>query len=105
MYRLFRLATRILPWIPPRSVYALGNVLGLIAWLIARKARRQATKNMLHVLGAQVQETRAGRRRLRRTVQGMFVHATRNYLELFTLQSLSSEKILRNIDIKGWEHL
>ncbi len=105
MYHLFRFATRILPWIPRRLAYALGNVLGLIAWLIARKARRQATKNMIHVLGAQVRETRAGRRRLRRTVKGMFVHTMRNYLELFTLQSLSSEKILRNISIKGWEHL
>ena len=105
MYHLFRFATRILPWIPRRLAYALGNVLGLIAWLIARKARRQATKNMIHVLGAQMQETRAGRRRLRRTVKGMFVNNMRNYLDLFTLQSLSTEKILRNIHIKGWEHL
>jgi lauroyl/myristoyl acyltransferase len=105
MYYLFRLASRILPWIPRRFAYALGYILGLIAWLVAGKARRQATKNMIHVLGAQVQATRAGRRRLRRTVQGMFVHNTRNYLELFTLHSLSPEKILRNIDIKGWEHL
>ena len=105
MYYLFRFATRIVPWIPRRLAYALGNVLGLIAWLIARKARRQATRNMIHVLGAQVRETRAGRSRLRRTVQGMFVHTMRNYLDLFTLQSLSSEKILRNIHIEGWEHL
>ncbi len=105
MYHLFRLATRILPWLPRRLVYALGNVLGLLAWLVARKARRQATKNITRVLGAQVQETRAGRSQLRRAVQGMFVHTTRNYLELFTLQSLSSEEILRTISIKGWEHL
>lgn len=105
MYYLFRLATRILPWIPRRLAYALGNVLGLVAWLIARKARRQATKNMLHVLGAQMQETRAGRRKLRRTVKGMFVNNVRNYLELFTLQSLSTEQMLRNIHIEGGEHL
>lgn len=105
MYYLFRLAAQILPWIPRRLAYTLAKVLGLIAWLVARKARRQATKNILHVLGTQVQETRAGRRRLRRIVQGMFVHTMRNYLELFMLQSLSSEQILRNISIKGWEHL
>src|SRR5437764_61765 len=105
MYYLFRFATRILPWIPRRLAYALGNIVGLIAWLVARKARRQATKNMIHVLGAQVQQTRAGRKKLRRTVQGMFVNNTHNYLEIFTLQSLSSEKILRNIHIEGWEHL
>lgn len=105
MYHLFRFASRILPWIPRRLAYASGNVLGLVAWLIARKARRQATKNIIHVLGTQVQETRAGRKRLRRTVQGMFVTNIRNYLELLTLPSLSSEEILHNIDIKGWEHL
>ncbi len=105
MYYLFRFATRILPWIPRRLTYALGNVLGLIAWLIAGKARRQATKNMIHVLGTQMQETRAGRSRLRRTVKGMFVNNVRNYLDIFTLPSLSSEKILHTIHITGWEHL
>ena len=104
MYYLFRFASRIMPWIPRRFTYALGDVLGLLAWLIARKARRQATKNMIHVLGVQVQETRAGRRRLRHTVKAMFVHNVRNYLELFTLQSLSAEKILHNIHMKGQEH-
>ena len=105
MYYLFRFATRILPWIPRRLTYALGNVLGLIAWLVARKARRRATKNMIRVLGASVQETRVGRRRLRRTVRGMFVNNVRNYLELFTLQALSSEKILHTMHIEGDEHL
>lgn len=105
MYYLFRVATRIVPWMPCRLAYTLGNMLGLIAWLVARKARGQATRNMIHVLGASVQETRAGRRRLRRTVQGMFVNNVHNYLELFTLQSLSSEKILCNMHIEGGEHL
>lgn len=105
MYYLFRFATRILPWVPRRLAYALGDVLGLIIWLIARKARKQATKNMLRVLGTQMQETRAGRRKLRYTVQGMFIHNVRNYLELLTLPSLSSEEILHNSEIKGLEHL
>ncbi len=105
MYYLFRFATVVVPWIPRRMVLALGSVIGLIAWLIATKARRQATKNIMHVLGAQVQETRAGRKRLRRTVQGMFVNNVRNYLELFSLRSLSSKEILRNIDVEGVEHL
>ena len=105
MYYLFRFASRVLPWIPRRLVHALGNIAGLIAWLIAGKARKQATRNMIHVLGAQIQETRAGRRRLRRSVQGMFVNSVRNYLELFSLHSLSSERILRNIRVEGIEYL
>ena len=62
-------------------------------------------KNMIHVHGASVQETRAGRRWLRHMVKGMFVNNVRNYLDLFTLKSLSSEKILRNMYVEGDEHL
>ena len=104
MYYLFLVATRIVPLIPRRLAYTLANVLGPLAWLIAGKARRQATKNILHVLDTSVQETRAGRRKLQRTVQGMFVHNMRNYLDLFTLHALSPEKVLHNIHLKGWKH-
>ena len=104
MYYLFRFATRIVPLIPRRLANTLASVLGYVAWLVAGKARRQATKNMVHVLGTKVQETYADRRRLRRTVQGMFVHNVRNYLDLFTLHSLSPEEVLHNIHLKGWEH-
>ena len=59
----------------------------------------------MHALGEQVRGTRAGRRRLRRTVRGMFVNNARNYLELFSLRSLSPEKMLRTIHVEGVEHL
>lgn len=105
MYYLFRFAAVVLPWIPRWLVYAVGNIVGLMAWLVATKARQQATRNMMHVLGAQVREPRAGRRRLRRIVQGMFVNNVRNYLDLFSLHSFPSEKILHNIHVEGIEHL
>ena len=38
MYHLFRVATRILPWIPRRLTYALGNVLGLHSLAICKKS-------------------------------------------------------------------
>ncbi|HCI81039.1 MAG TPA: hypothetical protein DHW02_15270 [Ktedonobacter sp.] len=104
MYYLFRIATRIIPRMPRRLAYALATVVGLLAWLIAGKARRQATKNMLHVFGTQAQETRAGRRLLRRTVSGMFMHNVRNYVDLFILPSLSDEEILHTVHLIGWEH-
>src|SRR5690242_2796328 len=105
MYYLFRFAALVLPWIPRWLVRVLGKVVGLMAWLVATKARQQATRNILHVLGGQVRESRAGRRQLRRTVQGMFVNNVRNYLDLFSLHSFPSEKILRNIHVEGVEHL
>ena len=105
MYYLFRLATLVLPWIPGWLMYRIGYGVGLLAWLIAGRVRRQATRNMMHVLGEEGQGTREGRRRLRRTVQGMFVNNARNYLELFSLGSLSSEEVLRTIRVEGVEHL
>ncbi len=105
MYYLFRFASRVLPWIPRRLAYACGSMLGLLIWLLAKKARMQATKNILHVLGTHVQETRVGRKKLRRVVQGMFISNVYNYLELFTLQSRSPEELLRTMELRDEEHL
>ena len=103
MYYLYRTATFLLPWIPRRIAYALGYLAGLIAWLVAGKTRKQVIRNSIHVLGAQVLETRAGRRHLRRIVRGIFVNNVLNYLEIFSLRSLPSEKFLRTIHAQGME--
>jgi len=60
---------------------------------------------MTHVLGKDVVGSNSGRRRLRRTVIRMFQNNVRNYLDLFTLPYISSEKILNVMDIEGIEHL
>lgn len=85
---------------------ALARVIGLVAWLVAAKARRQATANMLHVLGPDIRATSAGRRRLRKTVRGMFQNNARNYLELLYLSHVKPEEVLYALqDITGIEHL
>jgi lauroyl/myristoyl acyltransferase len=105
MYLLFRLAAVIVPRLPRRWLPALSVLLGWLAWMIAFKARRQATVNMLHVLGPEVQATRPGRRRLRRTVRRMFINNARNYLEGFCLPYVPVEEIVSNIIPGGEEHL
>nr|BBH94110.1 lipid A biosynthesis lauroyl acyltransferase [Thermogemmatispora argillosa] len=105
MYLLFRLAAVIVPRLPRRWLPALSVLLGWLAWMIAVKARRQATANMLHVLGPEVQATRLGRRRLRRTVRQMFINNVRNYLEGFCLPYVPVEEIVDNIIPGGEEHL
>ena len=106
MYRLYAFAAKILPRLPRGFVLALARVIGLVAWLVAAKARRQATANILHVLGPQTRTTRAGRRKLRRTVRGIFQNNARNYLEMFYLPHTESEETLRALrDITGIEHL
>jgi KDO2-lipid IV(A) lauroyltransferase len=111
MYYLFRLAEIIIPRLPRRLVRALGNVAAFIAWLVAGRARRQATENMMHVLGGQDErgqqflKTRAGHKRLRQTVRGMFRHNVSNYLDLFLLPMTKPETILQNLVVRGQKHL
>ncbi len=105
MYALFRVLIRILPHIPRHLVLSLGAGAGWVAWLVACKARRQARNNALHVLGRQVLKTRAGRRRLRHTVRGMFIHTVWNYLEACMLPTMSDEDILMNMQATGYDAL
>src|SRR5260370_35885203 len=105
MYNMFRFAGMLIPRMPRWLVQALSRVIGVMAWLVASNARKQATMNMTHVLGTQVLATRAGRRRLRRNVRGMFQQTLNNYLVAFSLAYLRPETLLRNIHVHEIEHL
>src|SRR5947209_5329399 len=105
MYRLFKFASIIVPRLPGWCIPGLANVIGFVAFLIAVRARKQATSNMIHVLGKSTLDSRSGRRRIRRCVIQMFQSNTRNYLDLFTLPNTPSEKILSSLDIEGIEYL
>lgn len=105
MYNLFKFASVVIPRLPRWFVFILADLAGLAAFLIATKARKQATINMIHVLGKEVVETSTGRRRLRRTVLQMFQNNVHNYMDLFTLPYIPQEKILNSMDIEGVEHL
>jgi len=86
-------------------VLFLADLIGLVTWLVASKARKQATANIIHVRGTKVLATRAGPRRLRRTVQQMFQNNVRNYLDMFSLPYTQPETILSRTHIEGVEHL
>src|SRR6266852_293778 len=101
MYRLYRLASIVIPRLPHSFVRALSPVIGFAAWLFARRARKQATINMQHVLGPQEQSTRAGRKTLRRTVRKMFRYSARNYLETLYLPNLKREELLSRLTYRG----
>ena len=106
MYRLYRFASIVVPRLPWSVVRVLSLLIGFAAWLFARGARKQAAINITHVLGPQVQSTRDGRKKLRRTVRKMFLYSARNYLETLRLPHLKPEEILNRIKHKeGLEHL
>jgi KDO2-lipid IV(A) lauroyltransferase len=106
MYRLYHFASIVVPRLPRGLVTGLSQFIGLMAWLIAVRARKQATANMRHVPGFQEQATRSGRRKLRRTVRKMFQNNARNYLETLYLPHLKREELMQRIIYKGGlEHL
>src|SRR6266705_3469627 len=99
MYYVYHFASIAIPRLPRWFVLTLAKILGLTVWLFAKNTRKQATTNIIHVLGPQVQKTRAGRRLLRRTVQGMFQNNVRNYMDVFSLPHIQPETILRRMKI------
>src|ERR1700730_12839938 len=101
MYRLYRFASVVIPRLPRSLVQGLSLIIGFAAWLFARKARKQATINIAHVLGPQTQATRAGRKKLRRIVRKMFQYSARNYLETLYLPYLKREELLSRLTYKG----
>src|SRR5215467_13872328 len=105
MYRLFQFASIIVPRLPGWCIPLLADAVGFVAFLIAARARKQATSNMIHVLGKHTLDSRAGRRRIRRNVRRMFQSNTRNHLDLFTLPHTPPEKIVRLLDVEGIGYL
>jgi lauroyl/myristoyl acyltransferase len=105
MYKLFKLASIIIPRLPAWSVPLIADFTGFVAFLIAARARKMATSNAAHVLGLEVLKTSFGRRKLRRIVLQMFQSNVRNYLDLFIIPHQAPEKILDLIDTEGIEHL
>ena len=105
MYYVLRVATTLLPWIPVKGRAYLAMVIGTLAWSIASPARKQANKNLLHVFGKDILQTRQGRRMLLRMVRQMFQQNVRNYLEVCVLPRHTEAKHKRMAKEYGFEHM
>jgi lauroyl/myristoyl acyltransferase len=97
-YHFFRFLVWLVPHLPRRALPLLATLGGNVAWLVAHKARKQATLNALHVLGPSMVGTHAGRRKLRQTVRGMFITTAHNYLEVCALPTTSNKEFMQRID-------
>jgi lauroyl/myristoyl acyltransferase len=104
MYIVLRILAIVVPRLPRRLVMQMGALAGTVAWLLAFEPRKQATRNALRVLGSDVLRTHAGRRRLHRTVRGMFITNVRNYLENCALPAMSDEAVQESA-VTDKEHL
>lgn len=105
MYYLFRIAVIVAPRLPRWLTWLIAYIAGWIAWLVATRARERARQNMLYVLGPQILNSAAGRRRLRCGVQAKFRYNVMKYLALFSLSKRRPEQILSDITVEGVEHL
>lgn len=105
MYKLFRIVAMVGRRLPQWAIEPIGSLGGILFWLVAKSARKQATTNMVHVLGKETVQTRQGRRRLRRTVRGMFQNSVRNYLQAFALPTTTAKTIMDTLQVEGEGHL
>lgn len=105
MYLLFRLALLLIPRLPPWLISTLGRVVALLAWLLVRPARKQATIHIQRVLHFQHPLPPPDHQQVQRTVRRLFHWSVRNYLDACTLPTLEADALLRRVTVHGLEHL
>ncbi|MBI4494801.1 MAG: hypothetical protein HY690_18650 [Chloroflexi bacterium] len=84
--------------IPPGLAYPVCDLIGDLASVVARGARRAVEANLRHVLGARQPPDR-------RLVRQVFRNGARNYYDTFRIPALSGPALERLVQAEGWEHL
>jgi lauroyl/myristoyl acyltransferase len=105
MYHFFRLAAKIVPRLPRWFLRILPVLIGPLAWLVARGARRQSTINVRHILGLEAPPTLAERRKVQRIVRGVFRHSIINYLNAFSMPFLTQEEVVQSLSTVHEEYI
>ncbi len=99
-YGSYRLLAALCGPLPPRAGYALAEKVGPLLYALAPRLRRTLSHNIRHVLGPEADEER-----VRSLVRQACVHIAKGHYDLFRLERLSDEDILRLITIRGSEHM
>ena len=100
-YRLFLWVGRLMAWLPRRAAYPLGDLIGELAYLGNRPARRVALANMRHVLGPQ-----APAADLRAAARAGFRAAAVYYVDLARTPRMRPARFTAdNVHVEGYEHL
>jgi len=99
LYRLWRLAQLLIGAVPLRLAYTGAGAIARIAWLAMPVQRRNATANMLHVVGP------SRRRRARILARRSFINYARYVVDLIRQPSLRPEQLLRRVDFSDWSRL
>jgi KDO2-lipid IV(A) lauroyltransferase len=98
VYRL-ALVMRLLGRVAPRSIgYAAADTFGSIGWLLARRERAKAIRNLRSALGGELSENE-----IRRIARGMFLHYAKVGYEVTRLAKLSRKQIEQWVEFEGLE--
>jgi lauroyl/myristoyl acyltransferase len=110
MYEIFHCAARIVPKLPRWLRQAIAVIIGIMAWILARRQRAHVTANVAQVLGQvlgpSARQSLAGRIRAQFVVCRIFCHCMENYIELLAVSALSTTELLATLDFpKGLENV
>ncbi len=95
-YSLFWLGARLAPLLPEALGQRGAALAGLLAYLLAGRARAAVRANLLHVLGHPPPPA---------LVRAVFRHGAQNYYDLFRLPALGRDRLQALVEVCGWEHL
>jgi len=98
VYLIYRTGFALIALLPLRASFALGNLLGLCAWLVLGKYRRLAFRNVEIAFGAEKSP-----REMQQLVRRHFQRLGANLLCTVKLMRMSPEKILRNVTVENIE--
>jgi heptosyltransferase II len=93
IYLFYRVGTAIASLLPVRVLFAIGNVLGLGAWLLLPQYRRLAEHNLEIAFGDEKSS-----RELRRIARRNFQYLSANLLCSLKMVSMPAEKLARYVE-------
>jgi lipopolysaccharide heptosyltransferase II len=100
VYLLYRAGSAIIAAVPLRFLFAVGQLLGVCAWVISGKYRRLAKRNVAIAFG-----NKKSQRELHRFVRQHFQRLGANLLCGVKLCTMPPEKILRHVKVENIESM
>ncbi len=100
VYLLYRAGSAIIAAVPLRVLFAVGQLLGVCAWVISGKYRRLAKRNVAIAFGNEKSQ-----HELRRFVRRHFQRLGANLLCGVKLCTMPPEKILRHVEVENVESM
>ena len=98
-YLLVRLVALAVQTLPRRAELAFGDLLGHVFYLLHRKRRQLAVDNLLAAFPSRTE------RECRTIVRATFRHFGRHIIELLSFDAMSTNEMMRLVEIEGEERV